>query len=543
MFVRRNRLILLVSVFWAAFANFSFFQNCLQVYPVSGMNVLFLASLAVVLVAVMCLLLNLVCGRYTTKPVLIVLLLATSCAAYFMDTYHIVIDESMILNIQQTNYHETIDLFSLRLLLYFFLLGLLPAMTVLLVRVEYDSFGHELVSRFKSITLCLLVIIAAALPQSRFYASFLREHKPLRYYTNPTYYIYSVAKRLLRPQGGVAHARQIIGLDAHIPADDKDRELIIMVVGETARADHFSLNGYDRLTNPLVSREDVVSLRQLYSCGTSTATSVPCMFSLYDRQSYSEAKVDSVENVLDVMRHAGVSVLWRENNSNSKKIAAGVQYEDFRSPRTNPVCEDGECRDEGMLAGLGEYIESIPKGDIVVVLHQMGSHGPAYWKRYPAAFEKFTPTCRTNQLEECSVEEIINTYDNTILYTDYFLSRVISLLEEFDNRFETAMIYISDHGESLGEGGMYLHSLPYFFAPEMQKHVAGILWFGRSYKLDREALRKKGDQKYSHDNVFHTLLGMLELQTPLYNPKLDILAVGEKDQSDTHKAVTSAVFN
>jgi lipid A ethanolaminephosphotransferase len=295
-------------------------------------------------------------------------------------------------------------------------------------------------------------------------------------------------------------------------------------VGEAGRTDHFSINGYGRQTNPLLEKEDVISFTDISSCGTTTAVSVPCMFSIYNRQEFDDVKGKNVENVLDVIHHTGASVLWRENNSNSKKVASRVTYEEYRTSKKNTLCEDGECRDEGMLVGLQEYIDSRGKGDIFIVLHQLGSHGPAYYRRYPLRFEKFIPTCTSNQLEECSVEEIVNTYDNTILYTDYFLSKAIALLKNNDKHFATAMVYMSDHGESLGENGVYLHGLPYFFAPRSQKQVASIFWFGQRYRVDREALRQRAGLAYSHDNIFHTLLGMMDIETSVYIRDMDILA-------------------
>jgi lipid A ethanolaminephosphotransferase len=358
---------------------------------------------------------------------------------------------------------------------------------------------------------------------SPFYTSFFREHKPLRSFTNPTFLLYSIGKYINKNFSVAPRQVKPLGTDAKIPATDLDRELIILVVGEAARADHFSLNGYQRPTNPRLQRNDVISFRQMYSSGTSTAFSVPCMFSNIPREQFSERKGAANENLLDVLVHAGVNVLWRENNSDSKGVAVRVPNADYKTPKNNQVC-DIECRDEGMLVGLQDYIDTHPKGDIVIVLHQMGNHGPAYYKRYPKTFATFTPTCDTNQLEECTNEEIGNTYDNAILYTDYFLDQVIALLKKNTSHFETAMFYMSDHGESLGEYGIYLHGLPYAMAPENQKHVASVLWFGDSFHIDQQAVRRKADTPLSHANFFHTVLGLMEIQTSVYKNKLDILS-------------------
>ena len=300
-----------------------------------------------------------------------------------------------------------------------------------------------------------------------------------------------------------------------------------MVVGEAVRADHFLLNGYQRDTNPfLKGRDDIIDFSNMYSCGTSTAHSVPCMFSIFNKADYSYKKGISTENILDVLTHTkNIDILWRDNNSDSKGVALRVEYEDFKTSKNNSICIDGECRDEGMLVGLDKYIKEHKNKDILIVLHQMGNHGPAYYKRYPKEFEKFKPTCKTNQLEECSKEEIINAYDNAILYTDYFLNKTINFLKKYNKAYETAMIYMSDHGESLGENGIYLHGLPYFMAPDAQKHIGALMWFGDkiSNDIDINKVKSKKDNQFSQDNLFHTLLGIFEVNSSVYQKDMDIL--------------------
>lgn len=504
------------------FDNISFFKNVINIYPVSSDNIAFLGSLAIVLTSAITLLLALVCSRYTIKPVLITILLVSSLAGYFMNSYNIVIDKDMIRNIILTSANETIDLLSIKMFLYLVLAGILPSIFIYKINIEYGPLKKELITKLKIIVFSLIIIFSTVLVFSKFYTSFLREHKPLRFYTNPTYYIYSIGYYTHNYFKSTKMAVKTIGEDAVISPTDGKRELIILVIGEAARADRFSINGYKRETNPLLAKENIINFPDMYSCGTTTAVSVPCMFSVFNRDNYSYEKAWSTQNILDVLDHAGVNILWRDNNSDSKGVALRVQYEDYKTPEMNPIC-DIECRDEGMLADLQEYIDQQKNGDIFIVLHQMGNHGPAYYKRYPGPFKKFRPVCNTNQLEECTNDEINNAYDNAILYTDYFLSKVIDMLKPNSDTFETAMIYMSDHGESLGEKGLYLHGLPYFMAPETQKHIAAIMWFGESFKLDRDSLNKRAVKKFSHDNLFHTILGLLEITTSVYNKNMDIL--------------------
>ena len=457
-----------------------------------------------------------------TKPLLIIMLMTAATASYFMQTYNVIIDTTMIENTVQTDMNEASDLMSWKLFAYIILIGLLPSYIIYKTPLVYRGFKKEFFSKLKLSTGSFVLIFVVMLPFSKHYTSFFREHKILRSYTNPTYGLYSLGS-YVKEQVAVTDMPLIqTGLDAKIEKREK-RRVVVMVVGEATRADHFSLNGYQRETNSLIKKEDIINFSNMYSCGTTTAVSVPCMFSVYDRSDYDTQKGLHTENVLDVLSHAGVEVLWRDNNSDSKGVADRVKYEYYKTPDNNTVCE-GECRDEGMLVGLEQRIEESDK-DMIIVLHQMGNHGPAYYKRYPKTFERFTPTCQTNQLEECSQEEIANSYDNALLYTDYFLSQTIGLLKKYEETIDTAMFYMADHGESLGEGGFYLHGLPYFIAPDAQKHVASVMWLGKDFPIDRESLKKNASHEFSQDNLFSTLLGFFDLQSEVYEKKMDILAV------------------
>jgi lipid A ethanolaminephosphotransferase len=515
-----NILILLVTLFLVASGNLTFFANVLKTYPLNAGTAAALLSLAVTLGAATVLLLALLCFGRTTKPVLIVTLLLSAAAAYFMDSFGVVINDEMLQNAVQTNVAEARDLLNLKLLAYLVVLGVVPAIGIAKVKLQWRGIRVEALARAKLLGSILLVMVATVLAFGGFYASFVREHKSLRSYANPTYYVYSVVKLVNGVFAGQADKTvAVIGADARTPVADPHRELVILVVGETARADRFALNGYARDTNPLLRQAEVISFTDFHACGTSTAVSVPCMFALEG----SAGKTKNQENLLDVLQRAGANVFWMDNNSDSKGVALRVPYQSYKSPETNPVC-DLECRDEGMLPPLQAYIDAHPKGDIFVVIHQMGNHGPAYFKRYPPTFEKFKPACQSNDLSQCSREEIDNAYDNAILYTDHFLAQVIELLKRNSGPFETAMFYVSDHGESLGEGGVYLHGLPKAIAPKAQLHVPAIMWIGHSFdEIDVPALRKKSGAPFTHDNLFHTALGFLEVETAIYRSEMDIL--------------------
>ena len=513
-------LIFIVTAFVTLTGNIVFFKGAVEAFPLTD-NYSYIISLAVWLFSVLAMLLLLISNRYTIKPILISILLITAIVSYFTNNYGTIFDKNMITNSVETNLAELVDLFSFSLLFYIVIFGVLPSYWVYKVRVVSYRLLQEVYRRIKFLAGLLMVFVVITLVFFKSYTLLSKEHSHLRLYINPTYPLYATGQYIhsfLKTQG---LPFKIIGKDAKINRDGNKKKLVIMVAGETARADRFSLNGYQKQTNPLLNKESVISFLQMSSCGTDTATSLPCMFSLLGRDDYSHARGKNMSNVLDVLNYAGVEVLWRDNNSSSKGVANRVIYQDFKSNAVNPVC-DIECRDVGMLDGLQDYIDTHKNQDILIVLHMMGSHGPAYYKRYPLAFKKFTPICETNQLSKCSDEKINNTYDNTIVYTDYFLSKTIALLKQ-NQTHKSALFYMSDHGESLGEKGLYLHGMPYFIAPKEQTHVASFVWFDPEFsrEINIKKLKQKASQSLSHDGLFHTLLGLFDVNSKVYDEKLD----------------------
>jgi len=464
-----------------------------------------------------------ICNGRATRWLLALFLIVSSQTAYYMDTFGVVIDSVMIDNMLQTSAAEFSGLLSLSLVVRTLFLGLLPAYfvwrycpTVINARAEYQA-------KFKLIGFLLLLLLAVVIPFTAGYTSFIREHKITRFYANPSYASYASFKYLsqqldVKKSGALRNIAQ----DAVALGVTSKPELIILVVGETARADRFSLNGYHKLTNPMLAKEKIVSFSNVTSCGTSTSVSVPCMFSALGRKDYDKARALSQENALDVLADNGVEILWRDNNSDSKGVATRLNYQDFKSPTMNTVCE-GECRDIGMLHGLDKFIASKKGKEILIVLHQMGNHGPEYYRRYPKEFARFKPMCMTGELQECTQAEIDNSYDNAILYTDYFLANVIGFLKKYDATYATAMLYVADHGESLGEHGFYLHAAPYLMAPKEQTHIPAIMWMGRNFDYKLSQLMPYKDYPLSHDDLFCSLLIGFELDSQTCVAKKKIL--------------------
>jgi len=526
------QLILIVSAYLVIAGNYTFFSKVLEAYPPHGMNLFYLATMPVLLFIMNAAFFTLLSSRYTTKPLLIFVLIVSAAVSYFMNTYQVVIDKGMIRSVLETNANEALGLFNLKMLAYNLFLGILPAWLVYKAPVVYRPWRTELWARIKTLGILLLLAGGIALSAGGFYASFFREHRPLKNYTNPYYWIksgISYVKHSLRRSG--PRTLRVIGTDAKVVRQEGEKpKLVIYVVGEATRWDHFGLNGYQRNTTPKLAEETgVINFTDFRSCGTLTAHSVPCMFSIYDRTEYKRDKEEYTENLMDVLAHTGaIDLLWRDNNSDPKGVMKRLSYEDFMSPDNNPVC-DSECRDEGMLEKLDAFLDQNTSRDKLLVLHQMGSHGPEYYKRYTKEFLRYKPVCRSNELGTCTQEEVVNAYDNTVLHTDSFLADTIRLLKRYQDRYQVALLYVADHGESLGEHGIYLHGLPYMIAPEAQKHVAALMWFGPGFRhhgkeIDVSDLQKvAGERTFSQDNLFSTVLGLFDVNTSVYKPKMDIL--------------------
>lgn len=470
---------------------------------------------------------------YTLKPVLIFFIGLCSVLSYFSQQLGVVFDVDMIRNIAETirdnNRQEAFELLSPPLLIHLFLLGVLPTLFVLYVKPTYEKPLRELLWRV-GFTLGLLCVVGLLVwANYKFTTFFVRENREVRIYAIPTYPIFSLSKYAKGLSKGKKAVFEVIGEDAVQEKAGARRVIGVMVVGETARADHFSLNGYERKTNPLLEAENLLNFSDVTAAGTSTAYSVPAMFSFLNPDKYSPEKAGNQSNLLDVMKHAGINVYWIENNSSSKGVANRVDTIDLRKnpDPTAPLYSDGGYFDEALVTYLDQCIDKAP-GDVLVVLHTMGSHGPTYHKRYPEAFAQFTPDCKGNSPQECETETVINAYDNTILYTDFVLSGLINYLKGRATDSDTFLLYASDHGESLGEDGIYLHGLPAFIAPEAQTHVPMIAWmsegFGPNQNLPTVPGKATISTPLSHANLPHTLLGLLGVKTELYVARMDVLA-------------------
>lgn len=516
-----NSLLLLVGLYLSLTQNTSFWHQVAIALPPGSSAYGLRLSLFVALNLIFMLVLLPLSLRRVIRPAAILLVMVSAVCSYFMDSFGTVIDQAMIVNLLQTDPREAGELLSLRMVLHVLLYGVLPA--VLIARVELvggSRFG-ELWRRLLLLVLGLALLLVCVLANYKDVSLWARTNRQVRTYVNPTYPIYAFTRQLRAnaksDEGPVAP----IALDAQRrPAASGKPRVVVMVVGETARAANFQLDGYPRATTPeLAATPGVVNLSQLYSCGTATAVSVPCMFSRLGQSRFSRSRAKAEENVLDVLQRTGVAVQWRDNNSDSKGVAKRMPYLNLRLSTDPKFCDADGCHDEILLQGLDAQIAN-SSGDQLIVLHLLGSHGPSYYKRYPPVFRRFKPDCARDDVQSCAQQEIVNAYDNTVLYTDHVLGRLIGMLASYRDRVEPTLIYMSDHGESLGESGLYLHGLPYAMAPQEQTHIPGVIW---SPSHEFGCMSARQDAAISHDNLFHTLLGLFTVRTVEYHPQADFL--------------------
>ncbi|KQW54058.1 phosphoethanolamine transferase [Variovorax sp. Root411] len=472
------------------------------------------------------------------KPLWLAVVVLAAVVQHYMLQYRVVMDPTMIANALQTDPNEARDLLSWRMAFNVGVVVLPAAWLLWRVRVTPMRILSKLWRNAALLLLSVLVALGAAVSMNRELAPLMRNNIHLRYMMNPIATLYSTGslfiKPLFRRSGKLIPITAGTALGASYAAQTKP-PLFVVVVGETARADHFALNGYARDTTPELARRGVLSYREVHSCGTNTLASVPCMFSPLGKEGY-ESRKDDYETLVDVLQAAGLAVFWLDNQAGCKGVCVRVPnasaFDGLDAPTKKALCDGDECLDDVMLKGLDERIAALPaerraKG-VVLVMHQMGSHGPAYYKRSAPDVKRFLPECKTNALAECGHAELMNVYDNSIVQTDRFLGQTIDWLKAQSKQYEPAMLYVSDHGESLGEYGLFLHGVPYSFAPEAQKHVPMVTWFSEGMsqrrKLSRSCMEAGLDTPLTHDNLYHTVLGVMDVTTPTYKPALDALA-------------------
>ena len=534
---RSPQFITLILAGWLTLAaNWALWNRLGQIDGYQGSMTLLVVRLIPLVFFSIAILFSLTAWPRGMKPVWTVLLLIAASSQYFMLAYGTMMDKGMIHNILQTDAKESADMFNPKLIAELLVVAGLPILWLWLTPVRRSSSALRSLLRTVVLLLgCSALLAGAVLVSYKDLAPVVRNNLWLRYMFNPVNPLLAAVGTgldpLLNPPKPFVSITAGTTTGASYQGADKP-PLFVIIVGETARSANFSLNGYARPTNPELASREVLSWRNAYSCGTSTRESVPCMFSHLGREHFFNAKENN-DNLVDVLQAAGLAVLWIDNQAGCKGVCAripNVNTSDAVSTDAGKaLCTtDGECLDGMLLSGVDERINKLDparraKG-VVLVMHEMGSHGPAYYKRSTPETKAFQPECATNALSSCSQESLVNVYDNSIRYSDHFLAQTIDWLKQQQSRFQVGMLYMSDHGESLGENGIYLHGIPYAIAPDEQKHVPMIAWLGdigARTKVQTDCLRQGLDAPLSHDNLFHTVLGLLDVQNSHYRKDLD----------------------
>jgi len=483
-------------------------------------------------------------GRRAFKLVGAALLIGSAGMGFFMQEFGTVIDESIIRSVIETDMRETMPLISTAFLLHVLLFGALPAGVLLLVPLRWRGWRRDVAARAALVAASLAFTAGSAYANYWDLSVYLETNRHVRLFINPGYPVYAFVRLLAGDGAGgadgpvalTAGARRLTPAYAS-PARPK---LTVFVLGETARADRFSYNGYARDTNRYTRPLGVVNFSDVSACGTSTADSLPCVFSALGRADFSHAAARRRENLMQLLERMGNTVAWRDNSTGCKGVCDEEDFVELAGAADAQLCDATGCFDEILLQRLADVIAG-SAGDTFIVLHQRGSHGPAYFTTVPEHRKEYLPECRLDVPSGCALDLISNAYDNTILYTDYFLSRVIEFLVSFEQSHDVAMLYVSDHGESLGENGMYLHGFPYALAPPEQTHVPMLFWAPDDYYgrrgISRDCLIERAAQPTTHDAVYHTLLAMADVTAETYDPALDVLGACRQSQSQQHSAL------
>lgn len=530
----------LIALWLAGPGNLPLWQRILALDDPLAHRLALLAGLGLVVVSASAALLSLLAWPRIFRPAATLLVLVAAFNSHFMWQYGAVIDPTMLANVIHTDAREVRDLLSLRLLGTVLLVAGPPLWWLWRRPIAARPWWSQTGRNLAGVVSGLLLVVGVGLLSYQGLASLMRNHKSVRYMINPLNSVYAAGRVAADQLPQQVRALAPVGEDAALGAGYATQPrppLLMLVVGETARAQNWGLNGYARDTTPALRRwqqqGDLVNFSRVSACGTSTQVSLPCMFSPLTRAQGGD-KTPSQENLLDVLQRAGLAVLWIDNQSGCKGVCERVPNASTSGLQLPGLCDGGECFDEAMLSGLDARIAALDPvrraRGVVLVLHQMGSHGPAYSKRTPPERKPFQPECTSNTLSACTPEQLVNAYDNTIAYTDHFLDQSLQWLQQQAKagHYDTGLVYVSDHGESLGEGGLYLHGVPYAFAPEQQTRVPMVAWLSPGLQqrsgVRADCLRQQAEQPLSHDHLFHSVLGLMEVKTQARAASLDATA-------------------
>lgn len=462
------------------------------------------------------------------KIILSFIIIANSVIFHFMITYGIAFDANMLINTTETNYNEAIEFINLEFIAFIIFLGILPAIFFYKkINIEFPHYWkNKIILSIAPLLLIFLMTLPCHLSERTL--NFVRDNQRITSYIIPINYIEASIEFCFLKIKSYINSLNLISISDDATIEEKNynkndkKNLIVFVMGESARAKNFSLNGYKRNTNEFLNnyKDDIISFKNFESCGTFTALSLTCTFSHLPRKEFDYAKSFKYESLIDIFDKVGFDVAWRSNNGKCKGVCDRVKNSLVKSFGNN-------IYDDLLLKAFDMDLNRLTEKNNLIVLHGRGSHGPLYYKRYPKEFEIYKPACN-DELNKCSVEEIVNAYDNSIYYTSYILKEIIDRLIKLDDEYNAMLIFMSDHGQSLGENGIFMHSAPFDTAPIDQKNPAFFIWlndnFANTFNINKQCLISKINSNLSQDNIFHSMLGLFKIHSKYYNKNLDIFS-------------------
>jgi lipid A ethanolaminephosphotransferase len=516
-----------IPLFWFVMAldlvNLALFQKPLLAYALQNLDLaetqgmvqmLSIEIVQIGLYAFIMFLLSVVSVRLM-KVVAAILFITNAMALYFMLTYTVEIDRSMIANIFNTTPNESFAFISTGMVVYVVFLGLFPAALLMLVPVRRPKWYWRAL-----LPIISLLTLAGFLFATSTTWLWYDKHAPrMGSKVLPWSYVVNLGRHF--NYLALSNRTQIdLPPASFTPATPERKQIVVLVIGESARSDNFSLYGYERNTNPFTAELGIVALPQGISCATNTIAATACLLT---HEGHAASARTTYEPLPNYLTRQGIETFYRTNNNGPPPIKVDhyAQAADIKA-ECGTACP--EARDDAILNwNLKELLQSSDSDRIFLTLHPWGSHGPSYWDNYPPEFAHFQPECKTVEVAKCTNEELTNAYDNTIRYMDYLLADVITQLKAIDNA-DVAMIYVSDHGQSLGENGVYLHGLPNAIAPEVQRHVPFLVWMSDSFKASHGLTNADiiPEETFPHDFPFHSIMGAFGMTSEIYKPEYDI---------------------
>ena len=492
----------IVSLGTLLFYNVPFFSYVAQhTDETMGGKLFLLASLVVIMLVLNFMMTYLVMWllRVVGRVLLAVLAVINATALHFILTYGVIIDATTIENVFNTRYSEASGFFSWSLWLCILGLGVLPALYCLWQPVVYGKAKKLAVCCGSSLAV-VLVIALMHIGQTLWISQHDTELGGL---LQPWSYLVNTC-RVLSSQ----HDEQVEEIKlADGQITDHEKAVVVLVIGESARKANFQLYGYQRDTNPLLSKQEGLKVYQANACATYTTAGTKAILEPIDSG-------DLYELLPNYAFRTGVDVSWRTYNWGEPPIHIDEYLTDVDLGKMYP--DVNRDYDGILFAGLRERILSSKKDKVLIILHTSTSHGPKYADKCPEEFHVYQP-----------VDNLVNAYDNTIRYTDFLLDGLINTLRGLTD-WHTAMIFISDHGESLGENNMFMHGLPMKLAPKEQYEIPFLVWTSdnfRRYKptaQSQEAPAGELPALLEQHYIFHSVLNLLSIESPAYNEKFDI---------------------